>query len=108
MAKTPKHEDTDTGAAEQNAPQSNELATALAALERDHGALGAAHAKLQEDHAGVVRQLVELEAENASLKEERANQHATLLNMYAELKAMRAPPASEKVITARNVRNYGE
>ena len=101
MAKTPKHEDTDTGAAEQQAPQPNEPAAAFASIEREN-------ASLTDEIEEVRARVAELEAENASLKEERANQHATILSMYAELKAMRAPPASEKVITARNVRNYGE
>lgn len=77
MAKTPRHEGTNTSAP---AGESEKLAARVAALE----------------------------AENASLKEERAQQHNIVMDLHAQLQAVRAPSPAEKVITARNVRKYGE
>lgn len=103
MAKAPMHEDTSTGAAapEQQAPQSNELAVTLAAIEREN-------ISLADDNERLITLVATLEAENASLKEERAQQHNIVMDLHAQLRAMRAPSPAEKVITARNVRNYGE
>ncbi len=97
MTKTPKHEDTNAGGAapEQQAAQLNEL-TVMATTTMEH------------DHAGVMRQLADLKAENDDLKAERERQHNIVVDLHTHLTRMQAPTPTEKVITARNVRKYGE